>query len=82
MVLFDLTTFSSAKLQPNIPLPQDANSTCQSLLGQVGQNSGEPGLAALTLALATDAHYQLAAQGSYNSAHNDGSYAVWQRVQA
>lgn len=80
VVLFYATTFSSA---PGLPgrfllTPQGAR-TDRELLGLVGASSGEPGLPALTLALETDPEYRLAAVGPYDSDHNHGIYAIWQK---
>jgi putative flippase GtrA/GT2 family glycosyltransferase len=79
IVLFYSTTFSSASLQPNIPLVKDSGATYEDLLDLVGQNSGEPGLPELTKVLAADPSYQLEAQGPYNSGHDLGIYAIWQK---
>lgn len=80
VVLFYSTTFSSAPGLPGGILlrPQGAK-TDRELLGLVGTSSGEPGLPALTLALETDRDYRLAAVGPYDSAQNDGIYAIWQK---
>ena len=50
----------------------------------VGDNSGEPGLPALTLALENDREYRLASHGAYNTSnisgtHDYGVYAIWQK---
>jgi putative flippase GtrA/GT2 family glycosyltransferase len=87
--LFYSTTFSSRKLPGSILFPVKGSSayhdTYQELLGQVGTNSGEPGLSALTLALETDREYRLAAVGLYNTSnisgtHNYGIYAIWRKA--
>ena len=80
VVLFYATTFSSAPgLPSSILLSPQGGGTDRKLLGLVGANSGEPGLPALTLALETDSEYQLAAVGPYDSPHNYGIYAIWQK---
>ncbi len=81
VVLFYATTFSSA---PGLPgrflLTPQRTSTDRELLGLVGATSGEPGLPALTLALETDHRdYFLAAVGPYDSDHNHGIYAIWEK---
>lgn len=74
------TTFSSAPDLPGSVLlrPKGAN-TGQQLLGLVADNSGEPGLTALTLAVEGDSNYRLAAVGPYDSSGANGVYAIWQR---
>jgi hypothetical protein len=52
------------------------------LLTVVGDNSGEPGLAALTLALKTDPQYGRPIVGHYNTSnisgtHDYGLFAIW-----
>jgi hypothetical protein len=80
IVLFYATTFSSAPGLPgNILLSPQGSRTYRELLGLVGANSGEPGLPALTLALERDQDYRLAALGPYDSAHDHGIYAIWQK---
>ncbi len=65
-------------------LSHRATSSYQELLGLVGNNSGEPGLPALTLALENDHDYRIAAVGHYNTSnisgtHAYGVYAIWQK---
>jgi Dolichyl-phosphate-mannose-protein mannosyltransferase/Glycosyl transferase family 2 len=84
IVLFYSTTFSSVRMPGSI-LMSHGNSTYTELLGLVGNNSGEPGLAALTQALDTDSEqYRLAAKGPYDTSnisgtHDYGIYAIWQK---
>lgn len=80
IALFYSTTFSSAPDLPGSVLlhPQDSP-TNRKLLGLVGDNSGEPGLPALTLALEEDHQYQRAAMGPYDSAHDNGVFVIWQK---
>jgi Dolichyl-phosphate-mannose-protein mannosyltransferase len=80
IALFYATTFSSA---PDLPgkvllLPYQ-NGTSKQLLDLVGDNSGEPGLTELTLAVENDPDYSLVAEGPYDSANANGIYAIWQR---
>lgn len=77
IVLFYATTFSSAPDLPGKFVLSPPKGADQQLLGYVGQNAGEPGLPALTLALEDDDDYELAT-GPYNSAHEHGLYAIWQ----
>ena len=64
IVLFYSTTFSSSpELPGRMLLPSQASSTYQQLLSLVGDNSEEPDLPALTLALAKDPRYGLKAVG-------------------
>jgi Dolichyl-phosphate-mannose-protein mannosyltransferase len=80
IALFYATTFSSAPELPGALLLSPAGSTMsERLLGLVGDNSGEPGLAGLTLALEQDREYRLAGIGSYESADGYSSYAIWQK---
>jgi hypothetical protein len=82
IVLFYATTFSSAPgLNGNLLLSPPGSTMNQALLKVVGKNSGEPGLQALTLALVNDSEYHLTSVGPYDSAHDYGSYAIWQKVQ-
>jgi hypothetical protein len=86
IVLFYSTTFSTVKLTANTLLLLHGSRRYQTLLGLVGNNSGEPGLSALTLALETDLQYHLAAVGRYNTrnisgTHGYGVYAIWQKGQ-
>ena len=81
IALFYSTTFSSApQLSSNLLLSPPSISTSRSLLAQVAKSSGEPGLSALTLALEKDPDYRRVAMGPYNSAHDYGIYAIWQKV--
>jgi putative flippase GtrA len=84
IALFYATTFSSAKLPGSILISSHGNRTYQELLSLVGDNSGEPGLPALTLALEIDPEYRLVAVGPYNTSYISGTraygiYAIWQK---
>jgi glycosyltransferase involved in cell wall biosynthesis/putative flippase GtrA len=85
IALFYSTTFSSVKLPERILLNHYNGQTYQQLLRLVGDNSGQPGLPALTRVLEKDAkQYRLAAVGRYNTSnisgtHDYGIYAIWQR---
>jgi hypothetical protein len=85
IALFYSTTFSSVKLPGQILLSQYSSQTYRLLLSLVGDNSGEPGLSALTRVLEKDGkQYRLAAEGHYNTSnisgtHDYGVYAIWQR---
>ncbi len=85
IVLFYSTTFSSVRLSGTILLLSHGSGTYQELLNLVGNNSGEPGLPALTQALDTDREqYRLAAVGPYDTSnisgtHDYGIYAIWQK---
>jgi putative flippase GtrA len=85
IALFYSTTFSSAPGLPgSLLLPQQENGTYQELLDLVGDNSREPGLPALTLALEEDPEYSLRAVGPYDASnfsgtHDYGVYAIWQK---
>jgi hypothetical protein len=82
IALFYETTFSSATSLPgDVVLSPPGRSASRRLLKLVGTNSGQPGLGALTLALEKDPDYNLIVQGRFNSAHNYGIYAIWQKVQ-
>jgi hypothetical protein len=82
IALFYKTTFSSApELPGTLVLSPSGSSANRRLLRLVGANSGELGLHALTLALEKDPDYHLQAQGRYDSAHDYGIYAIWQKVQ-
>ena len=80
IALFYATTFSSGPDLPGSMLlsPPHGRRTNQDLLGLVGDNAGEPGLRALTLALEDDPDYRLAAIGPYDSAQDNEFYAIWQ----
>jgi putative flippase GtrA/GT2 family glycosyltransferase len=84
IALFYSTTFSSVRLPGSVLLSSD-NRTYKELLGLVGNNSGEPGLPALTQALIADgSEYSLISVGPYNTSnlsgsHNYGIYAIWQK---
>ena len=82
IVLFYSTTFSSVRLPVNVFLSQYDAGTYQDLLTVVGSNSGEPGLAGLTLALETDPQYGSPKVGDYNTSnisgtHDYGTFAIW-----
>jgi putative flippase GtrA/glycosyltransferase involved in cell wall biosynthesis len=84
IALFYATTFSSAKLPGSILISPRGNRTYQELLGLVGDNSGEPGLPELTLALEKDPEYRLAAVGPYDTSQISGTrtygiYAIWEK---
>lgn len=80
IALFYSTTFSSAPDLPgSVLLHPEGNPTNRKLLGLVGDNSGEPGLPALTLALEKDHRYQRAFVGPYDSAHDNGVFVIWQK---
>ena len=94
IALFYATTFSSVKLSQTVPLlPTSAGATYatnagaayQNLIGLVGNNSGESGLSALTLALESKySGYRLAAKGPYNTSnisgsHDYGVFAIWKK---
>lgn len=80
IALFYSTSFTSANLPASLlTSPQSARVSTE-LLGLVGINSGEPGLPALTQALEQDPAYRLLGVGPYNSAHQHGVFAIWQRV--
>jgi putative flippase GtrA/GT2 family glycosyltransferase len=82
IVLFYSTTFSSVKLPGNILLSSYDTRAYQKLLSVVGANSGQQGLAALTLVLEKDKRYRLTAVGRYDTdnisgTHNYGLFAMW-----
>ena len=84
IALFYSTTFSSVRIPGNFLLSSKSSNSYQELLGLVGNNSGEPGLSALTLALEHDHDYRIAAVGHYNTSnisgtHAYGVYAIWQK---
>ncbi len=80
IALFYSTTFSSApELPGGILLSPSSRGMNERLLGLVGANSGEPGLPALTQALESNPAYRLAAVGPYDSDHNHGIYAIWEK---
>ena len=87
IVVFYATTFSAVQLPQSILLPSPNTRTYQQqLLSVVGENSGEPGLAALTLAIETDRQYSLSGNGDYSTSnisgtHNYGIYAIWKKEQ-
>jgi glycosyltransferase involved in cell wall biosynthesis len=80
IALFYVTSFSSARLPGSMLVSPHSGRIYQELLGQVGVNSGEPGLPELTLALEQDPAYRLVAVGRYDSAHVPGIYAIWQKI--
>jgi hypothetical protein len=80
IVLFYGTKFSSAPQLPGTLLLSPSSSTTrQALLELVGDNAGEPGLSALTLALEQDQGYRLVTVGPYDSASDYSLYAIWQK---
>ena len=81
IVLFYPTTFSSAPV-PESFLLAPGGGTNRELLGLAGENSGEPGLGALTLAIEKDPAYKLAARGPSDGDHDYGIFAIWQKVPA
>ena len=81
IVLFYTTTFSSKGIPGKFLVSRPGNGTYRTLLGMVGNNSGQPGLPALTLALKDDSEYRLVAVGPYDSAHDYRIYTIWQKVQ-
>jgi hypothetical protein len=85
IVLFYSTTFSAAGLPPNMLLSQQVGNPGQNLLTLVGNNSGEPGLPALTRALVASQEYRRVASGAYNTSnisgtHRYGTYVIWLRT--
>jgi putative flippase GtrA len=87
IVLFYTTTFSTAGLPENMVLPEQDTNSISNLLALVGDNSGEPGLPALTQALNASPEYRRVASGPYNTSnisgtHDYGTYVIWQRVQS
>jgi putative flippase GtrA/glycosyltransferase involved in cell wall biosynthesis len=84
VVLFYSTTFESRKLPKDLLLLNSWKpAQYQTLLNAVGTNSGEPGLAAFTLALQKD-YGNPEALGNYNTSnisgtHDYGIYAIWQK---
>jgi hypothetical protein len=82
IALFYATTFSSApELPGSILLSPRGSTTSQILLRLVGDNAGEPGLPALTLALEQDRDYRLVAVGPYDGTNDYSIYAIWQKKQ-
>ena len=87
IALFYSTTFSSAPGLPGrILLPRHGISTYQQLLGLVEDNSKEPGLASLTLALEENQEYRRGAVGPYDASdfsgtHDYGIYVIWQKME-
>ncbi len=84
IALFYSTTFSSVRIPPSILLARRISHIDRTLLGLVSDNSGEPGLSALTHAIQHSGHYTLASVGRYNTSnisgtHDYGIYAIWQR---
>lgn len=79
IALFYATTFSSTPGLTGSQLVQvpHGSGAAQELLGLVGDEPGELGLPALTLALEKNPEYRLAALGPYNSARVKGVYAIW-----
>ena len=86
IALFYSTTFSSRGLPTSDLLPLSASSSgSANLLAAVGTNSGEPGLASLTLTLdEKNSQYSLFKTGNYNTTnlsgtHDYGYYAIWKK---
>jgi hypothetical protein len=80
IALFYSTTFSSAPdLSGRFLLSPGHTGTDKELLNLVGDNSGEPGLITLTLAVENDPDYRLAAAGPYDSATENGVYVIWEK---
>ena len=80
IVLFYATTFSSIpKFPENLLVSPPSRSADQEILRLEGDNPGEPGLPELTLVLEKDRDYHLAAVGQYNSASQNGIYAIWRK---
>jgi hypothetical protein len=81
IALFYSTTFSSAPEMPStLLLPRSSTPGGQTLLGLVGEGSGEPGLPALTQALESDKkNYRLARVGAFDASRGHGIYAIWQK---
>jgi hypothetical protein len=83
IVLFYSTSFSSAPELPGADLVSPRNptqgDTSQELLRLVGDNTGQPGLTALTLVLESDKRYRLVAVGPYNNTGNHSIFAIWQK---
>jgi hypothetical protein len=79
LTLFYATNFSSVNLPGTILLAPRSRYISEELLGLVGDNSGEPGLPALTRALEQDPAYRLVSVGPFDSAHTNGIYAIWQK---
>ena len=80
IALFYATSFSSQGLPRSMLLLRHGKNTYNLLLSLVGDNSGEPGLPALTLALEKDPNYRLVAVGPYDNAPNYSIYAIWQKA--
>ena len=80
IVLFYAASFSSQGLSRSMLLVRHGKDTYHLLLSLVGDNSGEPGLPTLTLALENDPNYRLVAVGPYDSALNYSIYAIWQKA--
>lgn len=79
IVLFYATTFSSVPDLPGKLLvsPPSRRSPNQKILSLEGDNPGEPGLPALTLAIESDSAYGRPITGPYNSTNENGVYAIW-----
>jgi 4-amino-4-deoxy-L-arabinose transferase-like glycosyltransferase len=83
IALFYTTTFSSTTAIGPLLVSEPNGGASRRLLGLVGSNSGEPGLAALTEVLQTDREaYKEAGSGTYDSPHNFGVFIIWTRVGA
>jgi hypothetical protein len=80
IVLFYATSFSSA---PNLPetllLSPPGTRPNHKILALEGESAGEPGLPALTLAIENDSAYGPPITGPYDSANENGIYAIWQK---
>jgi len=78
IVLFYATSFSSAPNLPGTILTSPPRSgTYQYILRLEGDNPGEPGLPELTLAIESDSAYGDPTTGPYDSASENGFYAIW-----
>ncbi len=82
IALFYNTTFSTARMPSSLLLSRQPNQVYERLLSLIGNNSGEPGLSAFTVALENDKSYKLAAVGPDDTVQPLGSsayglYAIW-----
>jgi hypothetical protein len=79
VALFYPTTFASTpELPEDLLLPQESSGPNGGLLSLEGENAGEPGLPALTLALEKDPDYGTPTiTGIYDSTGDNGIYAIW-----
>ena len=78
--LFYTTSFAPTSLPPGLLLSRRPTRTYQGLLSVFGANSGEPGLPILTQILERDPQYRLVTVGPYDSAHDNGAYAIWRKL--